>query len=50
MWKFADDTTVSEVVKKDGASELQETIESLTLIGQRQRFNNRFIIHQAAKL
>ncbi|CAB3994399.1 Hypothetical predicted protein [Paramuricea clavata] len=30
MWKFADDTTVSEVAKKDGASELQGTVHELS--------------------
>ena len=30
MWKFADGTTVSELVKKDGASELQETVHEIS--------------------
>lgn len=34
MWKFADDTTISEVLKKDGACELQETLYKKSLIGQ----------------
>ena len=30
MWKFADDTTRSEVVLSDGVSELQETVQEIT--------------------
>ena len=27
MWKFADDTTVSEVVPKSGATKIQDTVD-----------------------
>ena len=27
MWKFADDTTVSEIVPKSGATEIQDTVD-----------------------
>ena len=30
MWKFADDTTVSEVVLSDGASEMHKTVQEIT--------------------
>ena len=29
IWKFADDTTVSEFVLSDGASEMQETVQEI---------------------
>jgi len=29
MWKFADDTTVSEIVPKSGASVLQDTVHDV---------------------
>ena len=30
MWTFSDDTTFSEVVLSDGASEMQETVQEIT--------------------
>ena len=50
MWKFADDTTVSEIVPKFGASMLQDTVHDVLRWSNDNRFKLNSLKYKELRL